>query len=80
MASCVLFINSRGEVLIYRSYKGDVARADIMPFCTKIVATKEAKETPIINLGGVHFLYTTHNDITLVAACKSNVNAILIQD
>ena len=49
-----------------------------MNFCNKIVATKAAKETPIIQLAGVSFIHTTHNDITLLAATKGNINAALI--
>ena len=49
-----------------------------MNFCNRIVATKMAKETPIICLDGVSFIHTTHNDITLVATTKDNINAALI--
>jgi len=49
-----------------------------MDFCNKIVATKQAKETPIINIDGVSFIHTTFNDITLIATTKSNVNATLL--
>jgi len=44
------------------------------------VATKEAKETPIINMDGVSFIHTTQGDITLVATTKSNCNAALIME
>jgi AP-2 complex subunit mu-1 len=47
-------------------------------FCNRIVATKAAKETPIINLDGVSFIHTTENDITLAATTKGNVNAALL--
>jgi AP-2 complex subunit mu-1 len=49
-----------------------------MNFCNRIVATKAAKETPIICLDGVSFIHTTFNDITLVATSKGNINAALI--
>lgn len=49
-----------------------------MNFCNRIVATKAAKETPIICLDGVSFIHTTQNDITLVATSKGNINAALI--
>lgn len=78
MASSLLFVNSRGEILIYRSYRGDVARSEVLQFCTQIVATKEATEKPVVNLGGVHFIHISHNNITLVAATKTNTNAALM--
>ena len=49
-----------------------------MNFTNKIVATKAAKETPIIQMAGVSFIHTTVNDITVIAATKGNINAALI--
>jgi AP-2 complex subunit mu-1 len=48
-----------------------------MNFCNTVVATKAAKETPIVCLDGVSFIHTTQNDITLVATTKGNINAAL---
>ena len=48
-----------------------------MNFCNKIVATKAAKETPIIQMAGVSFIHTTHNDITFFGCTKGNINAAL---
>jgi AP-2 complex subunit mu-1 len=42
------------------------------------VATKETKETPILNLDGVSFIHSTHNDITLIATTKGNANAAML--
>jgi len=78
MASSILFLNSRGEVLIYRSYRDDVSRAEVSQFCTQVVAAKEASERPIVFLNGVHYIHTTHNHITLVATSTSNINAALV--
>ena len=49
-----------------------------MNFCNKIVATKAAKETPIICLDGVSFIHSTCQDITVIATSKGNINAALI--
>jgi len=49
-----------------------------MNFCNTIVATKAAKETPIICLDGVSFIHTTSSDITIIATSKSNINAALM--
>lgn len=64
--------------MIYRRYRDDVSRQEIMNFCNRIVATKAAKETPIICLDGVSFIHSTINDITLVATSKGNINCALI--
>lgn len=51
-----------------------------MNFCNKIVATKAAKETPIICLDGVSFMHATFNDLTVIATSKSNINCALIME
>lgn len=48
MSSSIVFVNQKGDILIYRRFRDDVSRAEVMNFCDKIVATKAAKETPII--------------------------------
>jgi AP-2 complex subunit mu-1 len=78
MASSIVLINIKGEVLIYRSYKYDVSRQETMEFCRKIIATKESKEKPIIYMNGVSYLHTTEGEVTILATTKSNVNSAMI--
>ncbi|OMJ83568.1 hypothetical protein SteCoe_15477 [Stentor coeruleus] len=78
MASSILLLNLRGEVLIYRSYRDDVSRTEVSQFCTQVVAAKEASERPIVTLNGVHYIHISQNSITLVAASASNVNTAMI--
>jgi AP-2 complex subunit mu-1 len=78
MASSILLLNSRGEVLIYRSYRDDVSRSEVSQFCTQVVAAKEASERPIVTLNNIHYIHISQNTITLVAASASNVNVSMI--
>ena len=78
MASSLTMVNQKGDILIYRRFRDDVARSQVLNFCNTIVATKAAKETPIICLDGVSFIHTTHNDITLICTSRGNINAALI--
>ena len=78
MASSIVMVNQKGEILIYRRFREDVARSEVMNFSIQIVATKKAKETPIIALDGVSFIHTTYNDVTLIATTRANINAALI--
>jgi AP-2 complex subunit mu-1 len=78
MASSIVLINIKGEVLIYRNYKYDVSRQETMEFCRKIIATKEAKEKPIIYMNGVSYIHTSEGEITLLATTKSNTNSAMI--
>ena len=74
MASSVVLVNIKGEVLIYRCYKYDVSRQETMEFCRRIISTKEQKEMPIIYMNGVSYIFTTEGEIVLLATTKSNVN------
>jgi len=90
MASSIVFVNQKGDILIYRRYRDDVrypffnltlpSRQETLNFCNKIVATKAAKETPIVCLDGVSFIHCTHSDITLVATTKGNANCALLME
>jgi AP-2 complex subunit mu-1 len=78
MASSILFINEKGDILIFRKFRDDVSRKETQNFCNKIVAAKEVKETPMVEIDGVTFMHTTVNDVTVVATTKSNCNVTMI--
>ena len=91
MASSIVFINQKGDILIYRRFRDDVryiciymgniviySRQETMNFCNKIVATKEAKEQPISHIDYVSYIHTTQEGITLLATTTSNANAALL--
>ncbi len=80
MASSILFVNEKGDILIFRKFRDDVSRKETLNFCNKIVATKEANETPLIEIDGVTFMHTTVNDVTVVATSKSNCNCTMIME
>ncbi|CAD8164252.1 unnamed protein product [Paramecium pentaurelia] len=77
MISSIVFINHKGEILIYRVYKDDITRSETTQFCAKIVATKENKECPIINIDGTSFIHITIKDIVVLATTKVNVNVAM---
>ena len=78
MLSSIVLINQRGDVLIYRIYKDDITRTETLNFCTRIVADKEKKETPILFIDGTSFFWVAHQDIILIAATKTNVNCGMV--
>ena len=78
MASSIVFINIKGEVLIYRTYKYDVSRQETMEFYRKIISTKESKEMPIRYMNGVSYIFTQEGEIVLLATTKCNINAGLM--
>lgn len=77
MISSIVFVNMKGEILIYRLYKDDITRSETANFCTRIIARKENKESPVVSIDGANFIHVTVKDVTLVATTKSNVNVIM---
>jgi AP-2 complex subunit mu-1 len=78
MISSILLVNLKGEILILRAYKDNVSRQELQAFCSRVVAAKETREKPILNLNGCHFIHITQGDIVTVAATKDNVNVVLV--
>ena len=70
MLSSIIFINMRGDVLIYRIYKDDISRTETFNFCTRLIANKNKKETPVLYLDGTTFFYVPYKDFILVADWK----------
>ena len=77
--SGLLFINTKGEVIISRYFRDNISRSAADAFRTQVIAAKKGAESvPIINIDKVSFLYCRQNDVYLVAATKTNANAPLI--
>lgn len=77
MISSVVFINQKGEILIYRVFKDDITRAETQLFCSQVVATKEYRENPILFLDGVSYIHVPYKDLILLATTKSNINVAM---
>jgi len=79
-----MFINQKGEILIYRVYKDDITRSECQQFCSRVVATKENKESPIIYINGTlvilgtSYIHIQHKDMIILAATKCNVNVAMV--
>jgi AP-2 complex subunit mu-1 len=77
MISSVVFINIKGEILIYRAFKDDITRQEIQHYCSQIVATKEYRDNPILLLNGVSYIAVPYKDLIFLATTKTNINAAM---
>jgi len=78
MISSILFINQKGEILIWRAYKDNVSKQDWHNFSSQVVAAKENRDKPVQAIGGCHFVFITVGDVVITAATKDNVNVVLV--
>ena len=77
MISSVVFINIKGEILIYRTFKDDITRSEIQNFCSQVVATKEYRDNPILLMNGVSYVSVPYKDLILLATTKTNINCAM---
>lgn len=75
MLSAVLFVSSKGEIIIQRYFRDDIPASAAEAFRQQLIAGKF--NLPIVQIDGVTFLYTRQNDVHLVAATRLNANAML---
>ena len=71
-------VNNKGDVLIYRSFKEGVSRAEFGYFGTKVIEAKRSEDSPVVYLHPTHFLHVAYADVTLVVATRENSNAAMI--
>jgi len=77
MISAILFVNLKGDLVIYRFYRDNVSRAATDAFRQRIIAAKKTG-VPIIDIDKCSFLYTRHGDMYVVAVTRQNANPTLI--
>eukprot|EP01069_Polyplicarium_translucidae_P003469 Polyplicarium_translucidae@DN2318_c0_g1_i2.p1 len=77
MISSVLIANRKGEILVYRAYRGDVSRHETHLFCQRVIAGKEASERPVQCIGMCSFLHVSVADVVFVATTRANLNATM---
>jgi AP-2 complex subunit mu-1 len=76
MISAVFLINQKGEIIIYRLYRDDVALSAANLFRVQVIAAKEAGTgAPVKQIEGSTFMYIRHKDMFFVAVSRTNANA-----
>ena len=76
MISAVFLINQKGEIIIYRLYRDDVALSAANLFRVQVIAAKEAGAgAPVKSIEGSTFMYIRHKDMYFVAVSRGNANA-----
>ena len=61
MISAIFLINQKGEVIIFRTYRGDVSRTAIETFRTEVIAKKNTgSRPPILNFEDISCMYNNY--------------------
>eukprot|EP00916_Digyalum_oweni_P001259 GHVL01002440.1.p1 GENE.GHVL01002440.1~~GHVL01002440.1.p1 ORF type:complete len:428 (+),score=79.32 GHVL01002440.1:97-1380(+) len=76
MLSTLSIVSENGDILMHRSYRGDVYRQEILIFC--ILLSKKIINNPIYNIGSCHYIYIHINNLYFISTTKNNANIMLI--
>ena len=75
MASLIQFFNERGEEVVGRYYRFDVARSTIERFRSHVIAGKSTGTvSPVQLIDGTSFITKRHRNLFIVAALRQNCN------
>lgn len=77
MIAALLFINQKGEVIIYRTYRDNYSRTVADTFRTQVIANKEAGRSPVKTIGDTHFLYIKVGNMYAVAVSAGNAQCAI---
>lgn len=72
MVSAIFFLDSRGQPLLSRNYRGDVPLSAVEAFPVLIADSHQ----PCISHQGVNYMYILHNNIYVLALSKANSDAM----
>jgi AP-2 complex subunit mu-1 len=75
--SSLYFINLRGEIIIFRSFRDDVSRQSADAFRMQVLASKDFR-VPVQRYEKCSFFHIREGNVFLVAATRSNVNAAMV--
>eukprot|EP00894_Picocystis_sp_ML_P002167 jgi/Pico_ML_1/52684/g3357.t1 len=77
-ASAVFILDVKGKILIARDYRGDVPASALENFIKRVgeFESEPSEERPVFLEDGITFAYVKVSNLYLVAASRSNMNAM----
>lgn len=77
MISAIYLINTKGDIVLYRKYRDDVARNAAENFRLQVIRDKNNDVAPITIHNKCFFFHIRVEDIYLVVATRQNVHAVM---
>lgn len=75
--SAVFILDSRGKILIWRDYRGDVPLAAAERFIDIVNMAEESDIKPIFVDDGITYVSIKHNNLLLLAVTPKNANVAM---
>lgn len=73
VASAIFFLDSQGNVLLSRNYRGDIPMSTVENF--PMLLLQETNPSPCITYEGINYIYITINNIYILVLSKQNSDA-----
>ncbi|KAG5464142.1 hypothetical protein LSCM1_00322 [Leishmania martiniquensis] len=78
MISVLMFLNSRGDVVLSRTFRaGNTVRSLAETFCNEIISTKQVDRCPVNIVKRMCFIHMKLTDLYVVMVADSNVNCLM---
>lgn len=77
MATALLILNAKGDVLLSRSYREELSRSIATAFRNQVLGAKGTR-VPIKLITNYSFFHVRHETLYFVAIAKTNVNAAMV--
>eukprot|EP01054_Gregarina_sp_Poly1_P009914 Gregarina_sp_Poly_1__9913@NODE_64_length_16522_cov_117_152963_g55_i0_p5_GENE_NODE_64_length_16522_cov_117_152963_g55_i0NODE_64_length_16522_cov_117_152963_g55_i0_p5_ORF_typecomplete_len434_score57_60Adap_comp_sub/PF00928_21/2_9e90Clat_adaptor_s/PF01217_20/1_9e22Glyco_transf_36/PF06165_11/0_0055Longin/PF13774_6/0_047Longin/PF13774_6/2_9e03_NODE_64_length_16522_cov_117_152963_g55_i055726873 len=79
MASAILLLDTKGQSILARDFRGEVPLAQVPEkFAQHVVFAEESEVKPIFSDDGVTYCWLKRNDIYAVAVTRTHVNAAML--
>ncbi|PHT48266.1 AP-1 complex subunit mu-2 [Capsicum baccatum] len=77
-ASALFLLDIKGQVLVWRDFRGDVSSVQAERFFTKLLEKEGDPQDPVAYDNGVTYMFIQHNNVYLMTASRQNCNAASI--
>ena len=75
--SGIYILDKKGRVIIFRNYRGEVNQDISENFIDQVLELDESNMKPAFTINNVHYIWTKHQNIYIVAVGKRNINVAL---
>ena len=76
--SALYFLDKKGQIIIYRNYRGEVNQNISDNFNQKVLELDECNMKPVFTINNVHYCWIKHSNIYIVTVSKRNINIALV--
>lgn len=74
MLSQFFILSPRGDIIISRDFRGDLAKGTNEIFLRHVKLNK-GEAPPVFNIDGINYFYLKRNNLYLLATCRYNISA-----